>query len=390
MHRRICVVLLAAAVLAIALSACGSSSSGNARSLLRQTFSGQHRVDSGNLSFRLSVTPTGSTTLTQPISLAFSGPFQSRGKGKLPESDFTVSISAQGHSYGVSLISTGTKGYVTASGASYQLPAASFQKLESSFSSITSSAGGSSGGKSGTLSRLGINPLDWLRNPSVIGTETVAGATTTHIRAGVNVSALLRDLNTFVQKAASLGVSGASQASSSLSPATQQRIAAAVRNPRFDVWTGSNDKTVRKLSVGLSLPVSGQLSSLLGGMRTAGIDLVLQYSDLNRPQTIAAPTNVKPYRVFASKLAAVIQAVEGTLSSGALGGTTGTGTTGSGTTGSGTSGSGATGSGTAGSGAGATGTGTTGTSASDPYSRCIAAAGQDVAKMQKCASLPGG
>lgn len=367
--------LLAVLCAGLVLSACGSGSSGDAKTLLRQTFSGQHKVNSGNLLFSLSVDPRGSSTLTQPISLAFAGPFQSLGSGKLPESDFTVSISAQGHTGSLSILSTGTKGFVTLSGVSYQLPAASFQRLESSFSSIASSGSGSSNSKQSTLSRLGINPLDWLNHPTVVGSGSVGGAQTTHIRAQINVPALLRDLSTFLQKASSLGVSGATQIPGGLSATTQQRIASEVKHPSFDLWTGSQDKTVRKMSVGLTLPVTGQISTLLGGMRSAGINLILQYSDLNRPQTITAPTNVQPYSIFASKLNTLLQAVQSAVSSGALGGSSSgsSGTTGSGTTGGSSSNSG--GSGLAG--------------ATSSYSQCIQNAGQDVAKMQKCASLLG-
>jgi hypothetical protein len=360
--------LLATAAACLQLSACGSSSPGNARSLLRQTFSGPHRVNSGRLTFALSLQPSGSSTLTQPISLSLSGPFQSRGSGKLPASNFTVAISAQGHTGSLSILSTGTKGYVTMSGVSYQLPASSFQKLESSFSSIASSGGAGSSSKSGVLSKLGINPLDWLNKPQVIGSSTVGGAQTTHIRASVNVPALLRDLSTFMQKAASLGISGTSSLSSGLSSATQQKMASALQKPSFDLWTGDSDKTVRRLEVGLRFPLSGQISTLLGGAKAAGLDLTLQYSQLNQPQPITAPSKVEPYSIFSSKLNSVLQALASSVSSSSLGSTSsGTGTTSSPTTTAGSS-------------------STTPAGITKAYSQCMTKAGQDVAKMQKCAS----
>jgi hypothetical protein len=364
--------LLATAAACLLLSACGSSSPGNARSLLHQTFSGAHRVNSGRLNFALSLQPSGSSTLTRPISLSLSGPFQSRGTGKLPASDFTIAISAQGHTGSLSILSTGTKGFVTMSGVSYQLPASSFQKLESSFSSIASSGGNSSSSRSGVLSKLGIHPLDWLNRPQVVGSGSVDGAQTTHVRASVNVPALLRDLSTFMQKAASLGVSGTTGLSNGLSPATQQKLASELRKPSFDVWTGNSDKTVRRLEVGLRLPISGQIATLLGGSKSLGLGFTLQYSQLNQPQTITAPTKVQPYSIFSAKLNTVLQALAGSVSaaSGSSSGSSlgsGTATTGSATT-------------------------TTGTSSSTPagvtaaYSQCMQKAGQDVAKMQQCAS----
>jgi hypothetical protein len=345
---------------------CGGGSSQNASTLLRQTFSGVHRVNSGNLDFTLTFHPSGSRTLSTPITLSFGGPFQSLGSGKLPASNFNVSLRAAGTGGSVGILSTGTKGYVTFQGQSYQLPKADFQRLESSFSSLSASPVGS--GKSGLLGKLGIQPLHWLSNPSVVGDENVAGASTTHIRATINVTALLNDFNTFLQKAASLGVSGSASFPKGLSASSRDRISREIQSPTFDVWTGKADKTVRKLLITVTLPVSGKTSTLLGGLRSAGIGLTLQYADLNQPQTITPPGTVLPYSQFQTKLRVFEQELQTGLNS--LSG--GSGSTGS----SGSSGS-----------SGSTSSGPTSTSSYQAYSTCIQAAGTDVAKMQKCASL---
>jgi hypothetical protein len=376
---RVTNALMVAAVASLALSACGSSSSSDANGLLKKTFTGSHNVNSGNLSFSVTVSPSGSSILTGPITLSLGGPFESLGKGRIPASNFSVGISALGRSGSVGILSTGSKGYVTLQGTSYELPPSTFQKLESSFAQLTSSASAGSGSETGTLSKLGIDPLRWLISPAVVGSENVAGADTTHIRAGVNVAALLLDLNTFLQKASSLGVSGASRIPSRISDATRTKIASEVKNPTFDVWTGSSDKTVRKLAIKLAVPVSGQISSQLGGLRSAQIGLSMQYADLNQPQTIQAPATVRPFSEFTAKLQTLLGSLQG------LGIGSGTGTAGAtGSTGT----AGATGStGTA----GATGTPATAGGANvQSYSRCLQAAGQDVSKMQQCASLLNG
>jgi hypothetical protein len=359
--RTICGVL-AAALAALALAACGSSgSSGQASSLLRQTFSGKHTVNSGSINVSLSVNPSGSSTLKGPLTISFGGPFASLGTGKLPKSNFTVSFSALGRSGSLGILSTGTAGYVTVSGKSYQLPASTFQQLESSFSSLTSSSGGSGSG-SGALSKLGIDPLHWLVNPTVVGNESVGGASTTHIRAGIDVAKLLGDLNTFLAKAPSLGVSGLGKVPSSISSATRQRIASEVRQPRFDVWTGTGDKTLRKLAISLVLPVTGQISSLLGGLSSAQISLTMQYADLNQPQTINAPSSVAPYSEFQAKVRSFLSALQGGLGSSL-------GSSSSGSSSSGSSGS---------------------ASAVSSYAQCLQKAGQDLSKAQQCASLLNG
>ena len=363
--------LLAACV---ALAGCGGgSSSSDASSLLRQTFSGTHKVNSGNLQVALTITPTGSKTFTGPVSLTFGGPFQTEGTGKLPASNFTVALSALGSSTSIGIISTGHSGYVTFQGSSYQLPQASFQRLESSFSQLTASPGG---GHSSVLGKLGIQPLHWLSNPSVVGSQSVGGVSTTHISAAINVSALLGDLSTFLQKASSLGVSSSAGFASGLPATLVAKIANEIQNPRFDVWTGNSDKTLRRLQIHLTLPVTGQISTLLGGLRSAGISLSMSYGNLNQPQTISTPTNVAPYSQFQTKLQTFISGIRGELTN-VLGGL------GSGST-SGGSLSGTTGpTGSAGSSSGSS-------SKYGKYSQCIQKAGGDVTKMQKCAPLLNG
>ncbi len=367
LHSRSALTGLVMVVLAgLAVAACGSASSGSANpnTVLSQTFSGTHKVTSGKLNLTLTIDPSGSSTLSGPITLSFGGPFQTRGAGKLPESNFTVSASALGRGVSLGILSTGTAGYVTLQGTSYQMPQATFQKLESSFAQIASGTGTSSSSNSNTLTKLGIHPLQWLTNPTVVGTENVAGAQTTHVHAGVNVNAMLTDLNTVVEKASSLGVSGASALKSGIPAADRTKIAAAIKNPSVDVWTGTADKTLRRLQITLTVPVTGKTSSELGGVTSADIGLSMQYSDLNQPQTISAPTTVKPYSQFQSKVSAFVQGLQGAAS---------------GVLGSGSSGSSG--------GAGASGGNSTSGSNVSKYSQCIQAAGTDVSKMQNCASL---
>lgn len=359
---RVIVAVAMAPLVAGAVAACGGSS-GDAQQLLRQTFSGVHKIQSGRLAVNVQVQPNGSSALKGPITLSFGGPFQSLGAGKLPESNFNVSLSAVGRSIGLGILSTGTAGYVSFQGTSYALPQADFQKLESSFSSLASSPG--SGGSSSVFSKLGIQPLHWLTNPHVVGQETVGGAATTHIRAGINVAALLEDFNTFLERASSLGISGASRFPHGLSQATISRISSEIENPRFDVWTGKADKTIRRLAIQLTVPVSGQLSALFG--RSVGVALELEYDDLNQPQTINPPASVAPFSQFQARLRSLLSSVQSGIG-GALGGAA-TGSSG----GSGAGGSGSPGSNSA--------------STLNSYSQCIQAAGNDVAKMQKCASL---
>ena len=139
----------------------------------------------------------------------------------------------------------------------------------------------------------------------------MAGTPTTHIRAKVNVSALLADVSTFLGKAAASGATGTAALPTSLSPATRQKIASEIKKPEVDIWTGATDKTLRKLAIGLDIPVSGSASTLLGGLTSAQIQLSLQYSQLNQPQSVATPTNVKPFAQFQQQIQGILGTIEG-------------------------------------------------------------------------------
>ncbi|HEY2652444.1 MAG TPA: hypothetical protein VGI50_11010 [Solirubrobacteraceae bacterium] len=288
--------LLFAAVAAIALAGCGSSSD-RALSVLHQTFAGKHQVSSGNLAVLLSVAPSAAGGVKEPVTLGLAGPFQSRGWGRIPASAFDVRLGAMGKNVAVTITSTGSSGYVTFRGQSYELPPATFQRLESTFVRLSSVSAGGNG--AGALARLGIDPERWLVSPQIVGEEAISGTSTTHIRAGVNVAALLSDVGTLLRRAASAGATGAR---SLLPPASRSRIAGQVKNPVVDVWSGVADKTLRQLMIGLSV-------------HGAAIRLTMRYSDLNQPQTITAPTRLLPYRRFQDKLSGLLQDFAGGLTS---------------------------------------------------------------------------
>jgi hypothetical protein len=361
-------MLVLAVLTVVVTAACGSASSGstNPNTLLKQTFSGKHTINSGDIDLTLTIDPSGSIALNGPITFSFGGPFQSRGTGKLPESNFTVSASALGHNVAVGVISTGTAGYVTLQGSSYQLPAATFQKLESSFEQLSAQAGVNN---KSALTKLGINPLSWLANPTVVGTENVGGAQTDHIHAGVNVNAMVNDLSSALQKASSLGISGGTASAAlagGIPAADRSKIAADIKNPSVDIWTGTSDHTIRRLTLTLTIPVTGKTSNELGGVTSADIGLTVQYSDINQPQTIKAPTTVLPFSQFESKVNAFVGQLRGMVGAGsALGSSSGT-SSGGGTT-------------------------STGSSAGvSRYTQCLQKAGTNISKVQKCASLLSG
>jgi hypothetical protein len=337
--------ILVCVIAALVVSGCGQSSgpaaSANPQTLLHQTFSAGHTVRSGVLDVSLVITPTGSTLIRAPLSLSLAGPFQGRGAGKSPESAFTILFSGLGRHASFGVRTTASGAYVELQGTYYALPASDFSKLQSSLGD----------GSVPGLSTLGIDPESWLSDPQIVGTQTVDGALTEHLHASVDVPAFIRSLDEVLARE----TSSLHTTVNHISAATARRIAADVRDPSVDVYTGKSDSTLRRLVITATVPVSGTVSARLGGLTRASFRLTLNYSQLNRPQTIAAPSDVHS----AAALQTALRSVEGQIVSG-LG--DGTGST---------------------SVAPAAGS----TAPVSRYSRCINGADGDVTKMQRCAKL---
>jgi hypothetical protein len=349
---RAVLTLLAAALLALAVAACGGSGSsggsGDATSILAQTFGPNKPIKSGRLDVDLALDVKGVAALDGPVSLKLTGPFQSQGAGKLPQFDVTADIKLGSERIAAGLVSTGDKGYLTFQGQAYALSGELFKSFRDGFLQSQKQAGSKSGGQS--LAALGIDPGRWLKDPKTVGEEQVGGVDTIHVTAGIDVENLLTDVSTLLGKAGSLGQGAVP---TKLTPTQRQQIASAVKDATVDVYTGKDDKTLRRLTLDVAIDVPSDLRSKVGGLSTGTVKLDLTIADLNKPQTVTAPTNARPM----SELTTALRALLGGTDAGAA------------------------------SSGGGSGSGSAAPSASSRYLDCLQQAGNDVAKVQKCAAL---
>ncbi|GAC1440147.1 MAG: hypothetical protein NVSMB51_19050 [Solirubrobacteraceae bacterium] len=354
-RRRRVTSLLVAFCAAMLLAACGGGSSsgggsgsGDASSILAQTFGAHQSLHSGRLSTSIEANLKGLKSFTAPLSIKLDGPFQGHGPKALPEFGFTLLIAASGQNFSAGLTSTSGKAWLQFAGTNYLIPDSVFSQFRASY--LQSAAKNTSTGS--TLSKFGIDPRSWLSNPRKVGNEQVGGTDTQHVTAGLNTTKLLSDFNTLLGKAGS--VSGAAAAAPrSISPATQAAFSRSVKSATVDVYSGASDHALRRLKLAVQLDVASadraQLRGFQGGM--IGFDLTI--GELNAPQSIKAPASAKP--------------LSGLLSgglSGALGGGAAAGATGA---------------------TGASGSGSV--NAPQAYLDCVSRAKSDVAAIQKCSSL---
>jgi hypothetical protein len=324
------------------LAACGSAGHGGNQdvgALLSETFGKGKPIRSGKLALRLNVDAQGLASLKGPLAVRVAGPFQSQGPAQVPKFDLALDLGMGGNAIQAGAVSTGDKGFVTLQGRSYQLSDALFKRLESSRKQATASKGN---GQGTSLQALGIDPRRWLKDARERGVETLSGVQVIHVSAGIDVPRFVADFATLLTKAGKLGVTGgSSQVPSTLTQAQRDKIVKSVKTADVDVWTGKDDKALRRIAmhVTFDVPADARPKGTAAQKGTLRFDLAI--AELNRPQAIGAPANPRPL----SELTAALRQVLGSAKQQGGG--------------------------------------------SSAYQRCLNAAGTDIAKAQQCAGLLG-
>jgi hypothetical protein len=349
-------MLLVIALASLAFAACGggddeekATSSTDVNKLLKDTFSGQKNVKSGKLNLVVNIDSGAAGAAAGPVSVKIAGPFESQGTGKLPKFKIDAALSGAGQNLKAGATSTGDKGFISFQGQQYAVSDEVFKQFKASYEQAQKQATG--GSKQASLATLGIDPQKWLTNAKNAGEAKVGDEDTIKITGDVDVDALLNDLDKALGQARSLGLQGAENLPSKLTPEQRKQFADSVKNLSVELYTGKADAILRRMVVKLGLKQSSDQS------KDANVGLDMSFTDVNEGQEIEAPSNAKPFDQLLGQLGAA----------GLGGGLGGSGSSGGGSSGSGSSGSNA--------------------DAFKKYSDCVAKAGNDAAKAEKCADL---
>ena len=289
------------------MSGCSSSGGEDPQALLNDTFSGGGQIESGKLDLSLALSASGAGTSTKQLSVSLSGPFQSEGSGKLPRFALKLDAGVGGHGIGAGAIATGSALYVQLAGTWFSTPPSTYKAIEEGFAQASRQA--SIGKVRSTFSALGIEPAKWLSDPSDAGTATIGGVSAVHLTAGVNVPAFLADVSKLSRAGSELGLSGPLPGAASISSTVIDGLARSIHGARVDVYTGKDDHMLRRLEVNATVVGTAQTQALLGGLSSAHVHVLLEFSDLNQPQSISAPPNPQP----ASGLLPALQQLLGVL-----------------------------------------------------------------------------
>jgi hypothetical protein len=293
--------LVATLVIAVpipaAIAGCGGGSSSNdedPQQVLTQTFDNSTKVTSGNLNISLSGSAEGTTSGS--LTATIDGPFQSdeSNPNAFPQLDLTGKVTAeqagQSFSFDGSLIATDDNAYVEYQGQAYEVGTALFEKFARAYERQAAQAQGGQDNSS-FFKQFGINPDKWLTNVSNEGTTDVDGTETIHVHGDADVPQIVSDLQKAAQQAPG-------STATHLSPQQIDQIQSAIKSATVDVYSGTDDKVLRKLALALTIePPAGTGSSV----SSVDVNFSVTVSDVNSPQTISPPDNAKPLRDLLSQ-----------------------------------------------------------------------------------------
>jgi len=291
---------LAAVIAAALLASCGGDDKEEVAVLLERAFDAP--IPTAVVSLDLEVAVEGIDELEDPIRLQVSGPFRSHGDAKLPEFDWDVNFSGGGQPIAAKLASTSDNVFVTFAGTAYEIGEREVRRLNRDL------ARDARRGEGRSLAQLGIRPSEWLSEGSDEGEEKVAGVTTRHVEAKIDVRGMLADLNKLVERAGD-SLPGV-PAPPKLTDEQIEQAAEAVSEPVLDVYVGEDD-VIRRLAANLEFEIPEDARDDVGGMKGGRISFSIEFADVGAPVSVSAPERARPIDELTSRL--------GGLSLGSLG-----------------------------------------------------------------------
>lgn len=320
--RTLIAACLVALPIPVAFAACGSDENKDRdpQEVLSATFNNDTRITSGVLDISLEASAEGDQGGNFEVSL--SGPFQGdpENENALPQLDMTASLSGEGGGQSLDfeggLVVTDDNAYVEYGGQAYEVGTENFAQLKEQAESQTGQAGNGDFASSfregceraveaqgGDPAACDFDISAWFTDLSNEGTEDVGGADTVHIAGALDVQTMLGDL-------VELGTSVPNADVQGLSPEQIQSqldtVAQAVEEADFNVYSATEDDTLRRLDFTITVDPSQIPGGEQAGVDSIDLTFAVEISDVGSEQTIEAPADARPIEDLQGELGSLI------------------------------------------------------------------------------------
>ena len=277
----------------------GAANSAEVKKLIRQTFGPNAKAKSGNISAIIDMTVKGHPRYKEPIQVSLVGPFTN--EGGQPETKLDVSLGLRGGILGGDMYLKDSKAYIGLGSTAYEVPASIAGPLRSPLSKAGNAL-------DAILGVFNINPDRWAKNPRIVGNERVAGIDTIHGTAQINTKNLFLDLATLAKRLTSLRITDITGLPRQVDARARAALGRSVKTATGDVYTGADDKVLRRAKLNLLLEPSAKDRKILK-FTSIKVAANLDITDIGAPQKVNVPANRGSYAALQLSLDALAEAV---------------------------------------------------------------------------------
>jgi hypothetical protein len=327
--------LLAACALALpipaAIAGCGGDDGGDEdpQEVLSATFNNDNTISSGVIDLSLEASAEGAAGGNFAVNL--SGPFQGDPENPtaIPQLDMTASVSGEGGGQSLDfeggLVVTEDNAFVEYDGSAYEVGTETFTQLkeqaEAQAGAAEDSTDASSSFREGCESAIEAQGGDpaacdfdvsaWFTELSNEGTEDKGGSEATHIAGQLDIATMLNDL---FQLGASVPGANVQGLSPEVIQSQLDTVANAVETADFDVYSATEDDTLRGLDFTIAIDPAAIPGGEAAGVESVDLSFAMEISDADEEQTIEAPSDAKPLSELQGELGGLgIPGVGGTV-----------------------------------------------------------------------------
>jgi hypothetical protein len=277
----------------------GKANSAEVKKLIRQTFGPNDKAKSGNISAVVDITVKGAPRYKEPIQVSVVGPFTDAG-GQ-PEAMLDVSLGLRGGILGGDMYLKDSKAYIGLGSTAYEVPASIAGPLRAPLSKTGNTL-------DAIMGVFHINPDRWAKNPRIVGNERVAGIDTIHGTAQINTENLFLDLSALAKRLTALRITDITGLPRAVDAADRAALRRSVKTATGDVYTGADDKVLRKAQLKLLLKPSAKDRKRLK-FSSIKVAANLDITDVGAPQKVNVPKTRGSYAALQLSLDALAEAV---------------------------------------------------------------------------------
>jgi hypothetical protein len=277
----------------------GKPNSPEVKKLIRQTFGPNAKAKSGNISAIVDITVKGAPRYREPIQVSVVGPFTN--EGGQPEAKLDVSLALRGGILGGDMYLKDDKAYIGLGSTAYEVPASIAEPLRAPLSKDGNAL-------DAIMSVFHINPDRWAKNPRIVGNERVAGIDTIHGTAQINTKNAFLDLAALAKRLTSLRITEITGLPRKVDAQDRAALNRSVKTATGDVYTGADDKVLRRARLRMLLRPSAKDRKRLK-FSEIKVSANLDVTDVGAPQKVNVPTNRGSYQALQLSLDALAEAV---------------------------------------------------------------------------------